>query len=370
MLFLILDLNNGGTIWCCQECNIYFGSSELLNVHLNDHLKTLDSSHAASSGRNNFDVDERYKGNCKTNNKIEENKSTHGIRVLLPDEHKQSHSSENTSFSAIPVNGVASLLPIGRENNQSSNSSMNHLSSMSGTSGLNLNSPDCKPFNCPICPRTFDRQYSLQRHIILHKADKKYECNDCDAKYSLSANLTRHQRQVHSFVDASERTTEEHQSASNIPSTIVPANKENVSYINCRDCPLSYQIDSEAYKIHRYSHEARNDQTGDPFLESRIVQESMRIFTKDGSLIERIQTKFLCTDCTSNFTSWEELVEHSTQHGVPIKSSSSTSYPHAENNNVPNNIAKFMGKPHKCELCYKSFASEERLSVSTFIQVQ
>ena len=246
---------------------------------------------------------------------------------------------------------------------------------MSGTVGLTFISPDCKPFNCPICPRSFDRQYSLQRHIILHKADKKYECNDCDAKYSLAANLTRHQRQVHAFTNTSERTNEEQQSSSNIPSIIIPeiitANKENVSYVNCEDCPLSYQIDSEAYKIHRYSHEARNDHSGDPFLESRMVQESMRIFTKDGSLIERIQTKFLCTDCTSNFTSWEELVEHSVQHGVPVKSSSTTTYPQAENNNIPNNvnIAKFIGKPHKCELCYKSFASEERLSVGALIEL-
>ena len=63
--------------------------------------------------------------------------------------------------------------------------------------GLPIFSQDGKPFTCSICPRSFDRQYSLERHLILHKGDKKYECNECDAKYSLAANLTRHQRQVH-----------------------------------------------------------------------------------------------------------------------------------------------------------------------------
>ena len=146
--------------------------------------------------------------------------------------------------------------------------------------------------------------------------------------------------------------------------SMTQANKENVQYNSCGDCELSYLINSDAYKIHRYSHETRADLSEDPFLESRIVQESIRAFSNDGSYVERKNTKFICTDCPHSFQSWDDLIEHSAQHGIP---SNSLPMVHMnEGNNTSSNnstSAKHIGKPHKCELCYKSFASEERLSV-------
>ena len=229
--------------------------------------------------------------------------------------------------------------------------------------GLPIFSQDGKPFTCSICPRSFDRQYSLERHLILHKGDKKYECNECDAKYSLAANLTRHQRQVHMSTATPEAQNIEprQQHSTDTLNASSHGDKENLNLVCCSDCPLSYQINSDAYKIHRYIHEVGADLSADPFLESRIVQESMSVFTKDGAIIERKQTKFLCTDCTSNYSTWEELIEHSAHHGLPTPPSLSLE-PHQIENMSNTASTRHIEKPHKCELCYKSFASEERLS--------
>ena len=72
---------------------------------------------------------------------------------------------------------------------------------------------------------------------------------------------------------------------------------------------------------------------------------------------------FLCTDCPGNFDSWDELIAHSAQHGIPSNSLPKIQV-NEENQTMSNNsnLAKHLGKPHKCELCYKSFASEERLA--------
>jgi len=50
---------------------------------------------------------------------------------------------------------------------------------------------------CPICPRYFDRQFSYQRHLLLHRGDKCYKCDECKASFSLLFSLKKHKQQVH-----------------------------------------------------------------------------------------------------------------------------------------------------------------------------
>lgn len=242
---------------------------------------------------------------------------------------------------------------------------------------------DLKPFSCPICPRNFDRQYSLERHITLHKADKKYECKDCDAKYSLLANLSRHQRQVHSeqmHPYEQGNTTHNKGNDPNVHnSTTISKEIENVSYTECKDCQLSFASNSGAYRIHMYSHRSSNpvtDNDNDSFLESRIAQDncvSDATLSHDHLFIQPFsQNIYQCTDCKERFDTWDNLVIHSSSHGIPQHATSSPSLATAHDINATNFLNResacksVAGKPHKCELCYKSFASEDRLAVSVF----
>ena len=67
----------------------------------------------------------------------------------------------------------------------------------SSNSSNNGNGNNKMRFKCSICPRIFDRQYSLQRHVALHKGDKRFKCDECSARYSLKFNLNRHKRRTH-----------------------------------------------------------------------------------------------------------------------------------------------------------------------------
>ena len=346
-------------VWC-----IIIRSKHCLCIH------TLISD--VSEEMRHFLINKRCQGgssNSSRNKSSISDISAKTVRTLVPaDKHQATPSADNSS----------SIVPVSDVNLEGERNAALFLDcALNGSLAMNeiieqaMTSSDGKRFSCPICPRSFDRQYSLERHLILHKADKKYECNECDAKYSLAANLTRHQRQVHTQAGASHLQNGDQQLSENPPKVLSHKNKENMNFVNCSDCPLSYQINSDAYKIHRYSHEARADLSGDPPLESRVVQRSMNTFTKDGTLIERQQPKFCCTDCTSSFNTWEGLIEHVAQHGVPIHSTLMADYLPTETNNISDieNVSRNIGKPHKCELCYKSFASEERLSVSVITEV-
>ena len=300
--------------------------------------------------------------NDRKNKQILDNSSKQPLKVLK-------HPNDSSSSVRFGNNHASTGIANERTSKQEFTSSSSTGSSpqlIKTAEHIRQYSNEPKALNCPICPRTFDRQYSLERHIILHKADKKYECNECDAKYSLAANLTRHQRQVHMSKESSDNHKENSESPATLSETIQGI-KENAKYNSCVGCELSFLVNSDAYRIHQYCHRAQADLSDDPFLESRIVQQSIGAVSSDGSYVESKIIRFLCTDCPETFDSWDQLITHSANHGV-LSNSLPEVKVYDENNLASNNpaLAKHLGKPHKCELCYKSFASEERLSVGLY----
>ena len=135
VFFLILSaLEDNINSWPCFECSRGFSSSDELQKHLNEHENIAP-------------------------NAIQQQQQQHKrLKVIFPQKSSEHHP--------------------------------NHSSNVNGNTNK-------MRFKCSICPRIFDRQYSLQRHVALHKGDKRFKCDECSARYSLKFNLNRHKRRTH-----------------------------------------------------------------------------------------------------------------------------------------------------------------------------
>ena len=177
---------------------------------------------------------------------------------------------------------------------------------------------------CPICPRVFERQYSVQRHIALHKGDKKYKCDECNARYSLRFNLNRHKRRVHSSENS----------------------KIGSNHTRCEICGLWFKV-TATFRIHCYSH--------------YHPDHSQKVVTSEDDL--------KCPQCCEKFLNWPDHVAHATTHGdrhilQPLDAQDPVSDQTLTVSNPRTQNGTELRKPHKCEFCYKSFSTEERLTVS------
>ena len=173
-------------------------------------------------------------------------------------------------------------------------------------------------FTCDICGRKFERQASLARHLALHRGDKSFSCPDCGQKFSHTFNLERHRKKVH------------HSDPSG-------------QHVRCSNCGIWFPS-SMVLKVHMFSHHPNKEE------QNWTVEDAMAQSGKEGSEQGVEEMKFQCPgeSCGCQYDTWLELVEHAGDHGTPCLPFDN-----------PDLLAT--GPIHKCELCYKTFASDERL---------
>ena len=173
-------------------------------------------------------------------------------------------------------------------------------------------------YTCDICGRKFERQASLARHLALHKGDKSYSCPDCGQKFSHTFNLERHRKKVH------------HSDPSG-------------QHVRCSNCGTWFPS-SMVLKVHMFSHHPNKEE------QNWTVEDAMAQSGKENSEQGVEEMKFQCPSdgCGSQYDTWLQLVEHAGDHGTPCLPFDN-----------PDLLAA--GPVHKCELCYKTFASDARL---------
>ena len=180
-----------------------------------------------------------------------------------------------------------------------------------------------REFSCPICSKEFSKEQSLNRHVELHRNEKSFTCDECGSKFSHELTLSRHKRKVHS-TDPEGKCT------------------------RCPKCGLWFASDS-VYRVHLFGHHP------DKSRQNLTVEEALAQGKREESVRQGEEMKFQCPECESQFDNWLDLVQHVDVHGLPRLE-------RVEIGEDEPNEEEIIGNKHKCELCYKTFATEERLS--------
>ena len=85
----------------------------------------------------------------------------------------------------------------------------------------------------------------------------------------------------------------------------------------------------------------------------------LQILKSNFNLSEQ-ESGFQCPQCDQLFENWFDLVSHCTEHGSACLPNEAGS---ADGPRLTKSAERKVRMHHKCELCYKAFASEERLQV-------
>ncbi|KAH9844182.1 uncharacterized protein C8Q71DRAFT_731649 [Rhodofomes roseus] len=62
-----------------------------------------------------------------------------------------------------------------------------------------------RPWDCPMCDKSFAQLSNLETHINTHTGDRPHECPYCDERFKDPARCCRHKRDVHGYITARER---------------------------------------------------------------------------------------------------------------------------------------------------------------------
>ncbi|KAH9938273.1 uncharacterized protein B0H18DRAFT_966340, partial [Fomitopsis serialis] len=62
-----------------------------------------------------------------------------------------------------------------------------------------------RPWDCPMCDKSFAQLSNLETHINTHTGDRPHECPFCEERFKDPARCCRHKKDVHGYITARER---------------------------------------------------------------------------------------------------------------------------------------------------------------------
>uniref|UniRef100_A0A914VXD6 C2H2-type domain-containing protein n=1 Tax=Plectus sambesii TaxID=2011161 RepID=A0A914VXD6_9BILA len=138
---------------------------------------------------------------------------------------------------------------------------------------------DMRPFACSVCHKTFPWPEHLHAHMNTHKA-RKYNCKECQAEFSSSSALRRHER----------------------------THQETFRYV-CNVCGEGFHV-SEPYKIHRRKHAELK-----PFACGVCGQRYYsRSACRRHTIAHTDERRFECGECGSKFRDRQTADRHQLVH--------------------------------------------------------
>lgn len=307
--------------WPCFECSKRFCSSEELQKHLNEHGDGLTV--------------------CKVGD-VE----VHDYREAIDANHVQEVDGDEANIAeiheidAVPEAGPSkrrrckvSVTPIKKSSSKMKSLKKRTLETVDEDGdGQSVHGE----FPCNVCSKVFPRPYSLQRHLTMHSGEKKFKCPICEMRFSHVYNRNRHVRRHKARGDT---CISESQGR---PKSLF-RKKHAVNEWICTHCDLTFD-NANLLNLHTLTHAAEDvgglDELGKHESNCGGVAGLMKEESSDEAECLR------CPQCTQEFPTKKELINHTSIHGKMRKSF----------RGLVNPI-----RPYKCELCYKAFATEERL---------